>query len=323
MSIVRHFKFNVFLVAFALLIGATAAHAQTEFSYQGRLVDEGAPADGNFDFEFNLYSNDSGGSQIAPTSISEDVVVRDGYFVTQVDFGAVFDGSEVWIEVNVRPAASSDPFDTLSPRQSITRAPQAMVADTALSADSVDWTNVTNAPTDLATDSDVLDLQAQINALQSQLDAVSSQASPYILGESAGSSNGRFEHSGEFGVHAANKMCVDTYNTASAHLCTLGEVQRALASDSYGNALVASASLTTSETWTIAPVVTGGAFVNSSSQNTCHNLLYNSGDTARGTRLTVELNYTSGGNGGGVTDNHFNVQKDIACATNMPVLCCR
>ena len=324
MSIVRSLNFKAILVTLALLIGTTAAHAQTEFSYQGRLVDNGAPANGHFDFEFNLFSGVSGGAQIAPASVSEDVQVQDGYFVTQVDFGSVFDGSEVWLQVKVRPAESSGSFDILSPRQSITRAPQAMIADMALTANSVDWANVTNVPSDLATDSDVSDLQAQVDALQAQLDDLSAPAGPYILGESAQSSNGRFSFDSKYGARAANAMCAATYSdNPGSHLCTLGEVQRALASGDYSNNFAASAAIDTSATWTIAPVVTGGSFTNSSSQNTCHNLLYNSGDTARGTRLQVDINYTSGGNGGGVTDNHFKVQKDVACGTNMPVLCCR
>jgi len=318
MSIVRSLNFKAILVTLALLIGTTAAHAQTEFSYQGRLVDNGAPANGHFDFEFNLFSGVSGGAQIAPASVSEDVQVQDGYFVTQVDFGSVFDGSEVWLQVKVRPAESSGSFDILSPRQSITRAPQAMIADMALTANSVDWANVTNVPSDLATDSDVSDLQAQVDALQAQLDDLSDQAGPFILGRSAQTSNGRFSYSNQNGIRAANQMCVDTYNIDSAHLCTLGEVQQALASNSIGAGIVDD-----TVTWTIASVVSGASWSNSSLQNSCQNLMYNSADYARGTRLTVDLNYQSPGNGGGITGHSFEVQQDISCGSNLPVLCCR
>jgi hypothetical protein len=55
----------------------------------------------------------------------------------------------------------------------------------------------------------------------------------------------------------------------------------------------------------------------------CQNLMYNSADTSRGTRVQVDFGYQSPGNGGGVTGNVVAIQSNISCGQNMPVLCCR
>ncbi len=49
--------------------------AGTAFTYQGRLMESGSPADGTYDFHFALYDAESGGSQIGPALSVEDVTV--------------------------------------------------------------------------------------------------------------------------------------------------------------------------------------------------------------------------------------------------------
>ena len=102
------------------------------FTYQGRLLDNGNPATGNYDFKFELY--DDAGS---PTETLVDYIeidmhpVSNGLFMVDLDFGAdVFLGFERWLQINVRPGADegSDPYTTLSPRQKITTAPYAIFA---------------------------------------------------------------------------------------------------------------------------------------------------------------------------------------------------
>ncbi len=39
----------------------------TGFTYQGRLADGGAPAEGTFDFEFKLYDDPTDGAQVGST----------------------------------------------------------------------------------------------------------------------------------------------------------------------------------------------------------------------------------------------------------------
>jgi hypothetical protein len=51
------------------------------------------------------------------------VPVTEGIFTAELDFGAVFDGTALYLEIGVRPDGSADPYTTLSPRQSLTAAP--------------------------------------------------------------------------------------------------------------------------------------------------------------------------------------------------------
>ena len=108
-------------------LGVKAEPMGTAFTYQGRLVDANNAADGPYDFEFRLY--DIGGLPKGNTVKADDVDVIDGYFTVQLDFGSdVFNGLAEWLEVAVRPGASSEPNDfvTLSPRQEITPTPYAL-----------------------------------------------------------------------------------------------------------------------------------------------------------------------------------------------------
>ena len=55
----------------------------------------------------------------------------DGYFTVELDFGNVFTGEALWLEIGVRDGSSSGDFTMLSPRQKITPAPYAIHAVTA------------------------------------------------------------------------------------------------------------------------------------------------------------------------------------------------
>ena len=115
----------------ALTFASTVASAQTHtdsLTYQGTLMDAGAPANGSYDISFVVFDAQSGGSEIPGAfTIVPGVQVTDGLFETLVDFGTtglVFDSTDVrWIELRVRPAGGGGPFDALSPRQRITPAP--------------------------------------------------------------------------------------------------------------------------------------------------------------------------------------------------------
>jgi hypothetical protein len=115
--------------AFACVGLASVASAQTlgsGFTYQGMFADAGAPANGNYDFEFALYSIDSGGSALQ-TVTQENIAVNGGLINTLVDFGAdTYDGQVKWVEVHVRPAGSADAYTVLFPRQALTAVPYAL-----------------------------------------------------------------------------------------------------------------------------------------------------------------------------------------------------
>jgi len=101
----------------------------TAFTYQGRLTDGGSPANGVYDFRFQLYDAESGGTQVGTTVTADDVQVSEGLFTVRLDFGAgVFTGDGLWLEVGVRPGGSTGAYTTLTPRQELTPAPYARYA---------------------------------------------------------------------------------------------------------------------------------------------------------------------------------------------------
>jgi hypothetical protein len=133
----------------ALAAGVAAQPLGTAFSYQGRLTDGGAPADGSYDFQVALFDALTAGSQVGPSRVREDVTVVDGLFTLSLDFGAsAFAGNARWLEVSVRPGASTGPFTPLPPRQPLTPAPNAIFASTA------PWTGVLAKPPGFADDVD-------------------------------------------------------------------------------------------------------------------------------------------------------------------------
>jgi len=101
----------------------------TGFTYQGRLTDDGSPANGSYDFRFILYDAEVGGSQVGDIVIRDDVAVTDGFFTVELDFGSdVFTGDARYLEVSVREGSSTGSYTILSPRQAITAVPYALYA---------------------------------------------------------------------------------------------------------------------------------------------------------------------------------------------------
>lgn len=108
-----------------------AVEMGTVFTYQGWLMDDKKPADGLYDFKFELYDDPNTGVQQGSTIDINDLDVVDGHFTVGLDFGSsVFDGNACWLETAVRQGASNDPCDfvTLSPRQEFTPTPYAVYA---------------------------------------------------------------------------------------------------------------------------------------------------------------------------------------------------
>ena len=122
------FKKITFAATWLILssLAAANAFAQTSaFSYQGRLIDGGTPANGTYEIQFTLWDSIAAGTQQpqpAPLVITRaNVQVSAGAFNVQpLDFGAnAFPGSDRYLEISVRHTAL-EPFTTLSPRQQIT-----------------------------------------------------------------------------------------------------------------------------------------------------------------------------------------------------------
>jgi hypothetical protein len=101
--------------------------ADSSITYQGNLLDEEAPADGDYDFRFKLYNADTGGDQVGRTIVKADLTVSDGVFTTELNFGSgAFNGGARWLEVAVRPGSSTGGYTILSPRQPLTATPYAL-----------------------------------------------------------------------------------------------------------------------------------------------------------------------------------------------------
>jgi len=108
----------------------------TTFTYQGRLTDGDVPANGEYDFEFGLY--DSLGAQVGSPIRMDEHPVTNGLFTVVLNAGDefgpdAFNGEARWLDIGVRPGASSDPdpYTYLSPRQELTPAPHALYAEVA------------------------------------------------------------------------------------------------------------------------------------------------------------------------------------------------
>ncbi|HEY0605610.1 MAG TPA: hypothetical protein VGD58_21990, partial [Herpetosiphonaceae bacterium] len=103
-------------------IGPLAATTRA-FTYQGRLTNGGVPANGAYDFTFILYDASVGGSQAGPIITRNDVPVANGLFSVTLDFGDIFNGTQYYLDISVRPGASSGSYTPLTPRQPLTAAP--------------------------------------------------------------------------------------------------------------------------------------------------------------------------------------------------------
>jgi hypothetical protein len=127
------------LCLLGLWLGATAARAQgNAFIYQGQLNSGGAPVDGASDLTFTLYNAAIGGGTVGTSNVFNDLPISNGVFTVTLDFGAgAFDGTARWLQLAVRPGASTGSYTNLDPRQPILATPYAMRATAAGVAASV------------------------------------------------------------------------------------------------------------------------------------------------------------------------------------------
>lgn len=130
-------SFTSFAALLALVISLANAFNQTghaqgvpqavtgsAFTYQGRLDNNGAPANGAYDFEFALFDSATVGNQLGATVALNGVNVVNGVFTVQLDFGNPFWQQQTYLEVRVRQSGGGS-FTTLTPRQLLTAVPVA------------------------------------------------------------------------------------------------------------------------------------------------------------------------------------------------------
>ena len=108
------------IVILAYSANIVFAQGGTAFTYQGRLQDAGAPANGTFNVEFRLWDDPAAGNQVGSTNTFNSLPILDGLFTAELDFGAsAFDNHDRWLEITVEGVP-------LVPRQPITRTPYAI-----------------------------------------------------------------------------------------------------------------------------------------------------------------------------------------------------
>jgi hypothetical protein len=114
----------------SLLVSIQPLAAQSSaLSYHGFLTDQGRPANAIYDLRFTLYDAATDGWVAAEPVEASDLSVTNGLFTVTLDFGAEgFDGGDRWLEIAVRPGASSGDFTNVVPRQKITATPYAIRA---------------------------------------------------------------------------------------------------------------------------------------------------------------------------------------------------
>jgi hypothetical protein len=141
-------RLTVLCIGFIALAAPTAyAQLTTAFTYQGNLTSSGSPAQGVFDFRFQLFDAPTAGVQSSTVLCSDDVAVSAGLFTVTLDFGAQFQGSRRFLEIQVRAGAglacaNSTGFVALSPRQELSATPN---ADFALAAGGISRLDSTGA----------------------------------------------------------------------------------------------------------------------------------------------------------------------------------
>lgn len=125
---IRRFRILIALLVFALCAAHTAAHADpvgTAFTFQGYLEKDAVPYSGTAEFELRLYDAAVGGSQVGPTATHSGVPVTQGLFTVGLDFGAVFDGNQRWLEIATQTPGDAG-FTTFGGRIAVQGSPYAL-----------------------------------------------------------------------------------------------------------------------------------------------------------------------------------------------------
>ncbi|HEY0547807.1 MAG TPA: PKD domain-containing protein [Pyrinomonadaceae bacterium] len=110
-------------LSFVLFAGFTATAQTITSTYQGKLPDKYNQPTASYDLQFNLYDEVSGTHLPLNTTpiVLEDVQVTNGDFTVSLNFDNSFNtDADRFLEISVRPGASSGAFTVLRARQQIT-----------------------------------------------------------------------------------------------------------------------------------------------------------------------------------------------------------
>ena len=196
-------SFVVALLAVPLLAGLVCAQQTTSFTYQGRLTDGGAPANGPYDLQFTLWDSAAGGTQQpqpAPATLTKtNVAVTGGVFSVLLDFGiSAFPGADRFLEIGVKPAGRPDAFALLSSRQQISSTPYAIRTLSATAADSL-----SNACDRCVNDSQINSVAASKLTGTIPVSSLPSDSTSYIRNTTTLQTNSNFNVSGNGSIGGA------------------------------------------------------------------------------------------------------------------------
>jgi hypothetical protein len=99
----------------------------TAFTYNGRLMDGGNPANAEYDLRFSVFDDPAAGNQVGPT-LTRTATAVNGLFTVILDFGeGVFTGPPRWLQLAVASQGNAE-FTLMNPRQPMTAVPYAVYA---------------------------------------------------------------------------------------------------------------------------------------------------------------------------------------------------
>lgn len=128
-------RFIPLLAALSLALSGPASALSNVFTYQGSLEDSGQAANGSYDLQFQLQTQN--GVPVGTTVLKDDVAVVQGVFSVDLDFNAPVTSGDFQLQIGVRAGTSTGSFTILSPTTRIAPTPQAQVAGMAVEAVSV------------------------------------------------------------------------------------------------------------------------------------------------------------------------------------------
>ncbi len=121
----RYYKVWILMLLLSSVL-LSAAPVGSQFTYQGSLTDNGSPANGEYDFRFELLTEASSNNPLQVLEF-ENIEVDHGLLSVELDFGAgPFIGDDYFIKIMVRPADSTNPHTALLPTQRINATPYAI-----------------------------------------------------------------------------------------------------------------------------------------------------------------------------------------------------
>src|ERR1044071_5409726 len=110
-------------------IGGIGGLLASNIPYTGHMTENGTAPTGQFDVQFELFDAATGGNKIGPTNLRDDVPVANGTLNVFLNFGdpSIYK-SVVYLEISIRPGASTGAFTLQTPRQVLQPTAQSIFA---------------------------------------------------------------------------------------------------------------------------------------------------------------------------------------------------